>query len=118
MVGLVAQKDEEAVPARTEDLYGFGTLALVREVDEIQGKDRAARVVLEGLERFRVIDVIRSEPYMAARFELRGDLEERGDRAEVLIGSVKTLFRQFVELAVELPDELSVAMQALPTARH
>ncbi|MGE0868430.1 MAG: endopeptidase La [Kofleriaceae bacterium] len=118
LIGVIAQRNEHAVPAGPDDIFRVGTLATIREVVQLSAKDRTVQVVLSGRERFRVLDFVRTEPYLVCRFATATEIEETGGNAEVLIGTVKTLFRQLVELAIELPDELADALPHLTSGRH
>jgi len=118
MVGLVAQRTTHTRRPGPDDLYRMGTMAIVRDVDELRGRERAVRVVLAGLERFRILEFLQTEPYLVARFEVVPDREANGSGSEVLLRTAKSLFRQFVELSMELPGELSAAVDQMPDPRQ
>jgi ATP-dependent Lon protease len=118
MVGLVAQKTTHANRPGPDDLYRMGTMSAVRDVDELPSRSGALRVVLAGLERFRILEFLQTEPYLVARFEMAPEQEADGPGTEVLLRTVKSLFRQLVDLSMELPGELSAAVDQMTDARQ
>src|SRR5579863_8987477 len=76
LVALVAVRDGETRPPRPEDLYAFGTAALVH--DSLRGPDDALRLAVQGLERVRIVGWARTDPYFVARVQWMPDAVERG----------------------------------------
>ncbi len=72
LVALVAQRETD----RPEDLYAFGTAALVH--DALHGPGDVLRVAVQGLDRVRIVGWVRTEPYLVARVQLLPDSVERG----------------------------------------
>ncbi|HZU85121.1 MAG TPA: LON peptidase substrate-binding domain-containing protein, partial [Polyangiaceae bacterium] len=105
-VALVAQKNAERVPARPEDLYAVGTMASVHELARVEG---AVRLVAQGVARIRIVDFVRSHPYLVARIEAAPEAHEQGPEIEGLMRTAKDLFGRFVAMADELPNELAAA---------
>ena len=66
-VALVTLRETAAGPPRPEDLYAFGTAALLHEA--LQGPESVLRVAVQGLERVRIIGWVRTEPYLIARVQ-------------------------------------------------
>ncbi len=111
VIGVVTQRDAAAEAPQQADLYRVGTLATIHKV--AKQPDGTLRLVVQGLQRFRITEVIETKPYLKARVEepmeiapAAGDLE-----AEALVRNAGTLFRQIVELSPLLPDELAGALQ-------
>jgi ATP-dependent Lon protease len=117
LLGIVAQMNPGAMHPAPEDLYRVGTLATVRSATRLDG-DRMMQITVTGLERIRVVDYSSTEPFLVSRFEVAPDAESSGEATEVLVTTVKTLFRQLVELSDELRNDLADVMQAQPTPRH
>ncbi len=76
LVALVAIRESDSRPPRPEDLYAFGTAALVH--DSLRGPDDVLRVAVQGLERVRIVGWARTEPYLVARVQWMPDDLERG----------------------------------------
>ncbi|HEM62454.1 MAG TPA: endopeptidase La, partial [Chloroflexi bacterium] len=65
MVGLVTVKNPEAGRARPQDLYSMGTAAVVHRA--MKTPTGSVGVIVQGLERFRIVEFTQTEPYLKAR---------------------------------------------------
>ena len=65
LLAVVTQARPEAEIPTGSDLYAIGTAAVVRQMTQ-PGSD-TVMVVLEGLERIAIVDVIQAHPYMRSR---------------------------------------------------
>src|SRR5512145_568852 len=61
-VGLVAAKNPELETPGPEDLYQVGTLATVHRL--LRAPDGTIRLLVQGLERFKVVEFVGEEPYL------------------------------------------------------
>jgi ATP-dependent Lon protease len=105
LVALVAIRESDSRVPRPEDLYAFGTAALVH--DSLRGPDDVLRVAVQGLERVRIVGWTRTEPYLVARVQWMPDDLERGHELDALVQSARQLFLRFVSLVTELSSELA-----------
>ncbi len=110
-IGVVTQRDASAEEPQEADLYRIGTVATIHKV--VKQPDGTLRLVVQGLKRFRIVELVQTRPYLQARVEgvdeiaaPAGELE-----TEALVRNAATLFRQIVELSPLLPDELAGAVQ-------
>jgi ATP-dependent Lon protease len=94
-----------------DDLYRLGTAAIVHQL--VRAPDGSLRIVLQGLERVRVIDFVSTEPYLVARVEPAPERQSASEETAGLRRAVLDLFRTLVGLADELPNELSAAAESL-----
>jgi ATP-dependent Lon protease len=67
VLGVVAQRDPKAENPTSADLHAIGTFARVAEIHRMSGGDY--RLTLEGLDRFALAELVRSEPYWLAEGE-------------------------------------------------
>jgi ATP-dependent Lon protease len=112
---LVAQKTEHDQPG-PDDLYRVGTAAIVHQLARLP--DGTLRVVVQGLERVRLLDFVATDPYLVARTELFPDRSTPGVELEALRRAAVDLFRRLVALVDELPAETANAAEALADARQ
>ena len=109
LVGTVAQRDpSEDTPTRA-GLHDVGTVAVIHKV--LKQPDGTLRIVAQGLGRFRIVEVVQTEPYFKARIENIVE-DEPGDDVEIqaLARSVTSLFENVVALSPALPDELAAVI--------
>jgi len=111
LIGVFTQRDPGTEDPQEADLHRVGTLATVHKV--LKQPDGTVRLVVQGLHRIRITEMMQVRPYLSARIaqvpELAppaGDLE-----TEALARNAANLFRQVVELSPMLPDELATVAQ-------
>ncbi len=91
---LVTQKDAEVEDPQNGDLYRVGTVAKVKQVLNLPGD--SIRVLVEGLHRAVLLNVLETEPFMMA--EVRNVPRAQSDPVE-LEALVRTTHQYFEELA-------------------
>ncbi len=94
LLGVVTQRDAAVSDPGLADLHDVGTVARVVQIERT--RDRGYRVVLEGLARFTLGDLVRREPYCLATGTPRPDVLGDADEARLL---AKTLRDHVTELA-------------------
>ncbi|MBI2544441.1 MAG: LON peptidase substrate-binding domain-containing protein, partial [Candidatus Rokubacteria bacterium] len=107
LIGVVTQRDPAVEEPGPEDLYPVGTAALIHKV--LKQPDGTLRLVVQGIARFRVLEIVQREPFLRARVEEVAEVEaSAGDlEGEALTRSAAGLFQKIVALAPTLPDELA-----------
>jgi ATP-dependent Lon protease len=113
---LVAQRDPKAEPAKPEDLYRVGTVGVIHQL--ARAPDGSLRLMVQGVERIRLLDFIGTEPYLAARIEAAPDQTVLAPEVDAHRRAVVDIFRRLVEVSPELPDELATAVQSITDPRH
>jgi ATP-dependent Lon protease len=118
MLALVAQRDdrEEVEQAGPDDLHRVGTAAIIHQL--VRGPDGTLRLVVQGLERIRVLDFVATEPYLVARVAPAPDRGSSGLEVEGLRRATIDLFRRLVALIPDLPDEVGVAAETVTDPRQ
>ncbi len=116
LLAVVAQRDPSVENAGPGDLHRIGTVATIHQL--ARGPDGVLRLLVQGLERIRVVDWVGTEPYLVARVEVVPDPPARGDEAAGLRRAAVDLFRRLVGLSDDLPDELAAAVEVLPELRQ
>src|SRR6202011_3274670 len=114
---LVAQRTEHVDNEPTpDDLHRVGTAAIVHQL--VRLADGTLRVVVQGLERVRLVDFVATEPYLVARVELAPEQAPPGVELEGLRRAAIDLFRRVVALVDELPNETANAAETVSDPRQ
>src|SRR5512147_632502 len=107
VIGVVTQRDPGIDDPVESDLYPIGTLTHIHKM--FRFPDGSLRLVVQGIQRFRIVQVTQYRPFLKAQVELireeipaEQEIEVRG-----LAQSVLGLFQKVVELSPTLSDELS-----------
>src|SRR6266446_4278174 len=121
LLALVAQRDAKAEAAAPADLHRMGTVGMIHQL--ARAPDGSVRIMVQGIERFRLIDLTAAEPYLIGRIETAPDqIGEATDAdatdAEALRLAVVEVLRRLVEASRELPDDLAAAVASVTDPRH
>ena len=85
----------------------MGTAAIIHQLARVP--DGGVRLMVQGLERVRVLDWIGREPYLVARVEAAPDDTAQATEIDALRRAIVEVFRRLIEASPELPDELAAA---------
>jgi ATP-dependent Lon protease len=105
LVGTVMQRDPQQDAPGADDLHPVGTVAVIHK--SVKQADGSLRLIVQGLGRFRIVEVLEREPFLRARVEAIEEPTPGADlELEALTRSVRSLFEKVVTLTPGLPDEL------------
>src|SRR2546422_1360788 len=107
LIAVVMQRDATEEEPGANGLHPVGTLAMIHRV--LKQPDGTLRLIVQGVGRVRVVEVVETAPYLRARVEFLSDVPpaEQDVEAEALVRSVTALFEKVVALSPALPDELA-----------
>ncbi|MCC6708362.1 MAG: endopeptidase La [Gammaproteobacteria bacterium] len=108
---LVAQKsagDDNPQPA---DIHAVGTVSNILQLLKLP--DGTIKVLVEGVQRARIVDFIETDDLYAANCEMIEPEEVSGREAEVLSRSLMTQFEQYVKLNKKVPPEIISSLSSI-----
>ena len=103
LIGIVALKYDVESPKHT-DFYDVGTAAKIVHVFESTSDN--IKFLLEGVVRIKVVEYLQTEPHYKARIEELREFTEKSETIDVLVQSVKTLFKLSAMLGKTLPKDI------------
>ena len=106
LVGALTQRDAAQESPLPPDLHRMGTVATIHRM--LKQSDGTIRLVVQGVERFRVLEFTQTTPHLRARIERVPDILPAPDdvEAQALGRQVQTLFTRIVELSPAVSDDL------------
>ncbi len=106
VIGVVTQRDPAIDEPVESDLYRLGTLTHIHKMFKFP--DGSLRLVVQGVQRFRILQVSQYRPFLKATIELIPERVAPEHEVEVkaLAQSAQALFQRVVELSPTLSDEL------------
>jgi ATP-dependent Lon protease len=116
LLALVAQRDAKTEPAALEDLHRMGTVGVIHQL--ARAPDGSVRLMVQGLERVRLLDLVSTEPYLVARIQAAPEPSVQTTEGDALRRAVLDIFRRLVEASPDLPDELAGAVENVTDPRH
>ena len=106
IIALVTSKNEEIDEPAPGEVHEIGTAAQVHRV--LKTPDGTMRLLVQGLERVRLLEYTQEQPFLRARIEIVPEVLEDGLEMEALMRAVQDLFRKLIELEPQMPDELTI----------
>jgi ATP-dependent Lon protease len=107
VIGIVTQRDPQTETPGPADIYPTGAAVAIRMMGK--GSD-ATRLIVQGLQRFQILQVLQTEPYLRARVRLIDEAAQAAPEDAVEVEALKrqlgTLFGKIVDLSADMPDEL------------
>ncbi len=106
VIGVITQRDPAVDDPVESDLYRVGTLTHIHKMFKFP--DGSLRLVVQGVQRFRLKGVGQYRPFIKASIEMLGESVPAEQEIEVkaLAQSAQGLFQRVVELSPTLSDEL------------
>src|SRR5574341_2129009 len=105
LVGLVASKNPELEMPGPADLFSVGTIATVHRL--LRAPDGTIRLLVQGMDRSRVGEVVEDEPYLRAKVELAPEVIEQGIEVDALARNARDQFQQITQMIPSFPEELA-----------
>lgn len=114
LVGLVAAVNPELESPGPADLYRVGTIATVHRL--LRAPDGTIRLLVQGMERFRVGEFVTEEPYLKAKIELAPEMMEEGLEIDALARNARDQFQQITQMIPSFPEELASSITSVEDA--
>ncbi len=105
IIALSTLKDPNVENPQPSDIHEIGVAAAIHTMLRLPEHQR---LIVQGIKRIRIKEVVQTEPYIRARVEEVPDVRDWADDLEIeaLRRNVATAFRKVVELSPNLSDEL------------
>ncbi|MGY8780631.1 MAG: endopeptidase La [Fidelibacterota bacterium] len=105
-VVVVAQEDGSIEDPSPEDLYSFGTLAVVLKVFDMPDNSKSA--IVQGIDRVKILSYNQKEPYYRAAVQRVADTSPTDDIELDAMGSnLRQVFGELIQVAPNLSEEHS-----------
>ena len=106
LIAVFTQRDAAVEEPVQEDLYAVGTATHIHKMFKLP--DGSLRLIVQGLARLKLDDVVSTHPYLRARVSAASEDTNDADRLEIdaLARNIKTNFQQVVSLSPLLSDDL------------
>ena len=113
-IGLLLQRDPSVEKPSATDLYEVGVLATV--VRYVTSPDGNHHLVAQGENRFRMLQVVRDKPFLAARIESLTDTDTGSSEIEARLDALKQRAMEALSLLPQVPAELARTVQSVESA--
>ncbi len=107
LIAICAQRNPDVELPEWTDLYSVGAIAKIHKVWRMP--DGSVRLIVQGMDRAIIEEVVQSEPHMRARMRR---LQDEGEPGSMTVQAMsRTILHQFqamVKMVPHLPDELQI----------
>lgn len=113
-IGVVTQRDSNIEEPTKEDIFSVGTLAHIMK--SITMPDGSVTIIVQGLKRFSILDIVQKEPYYKAHVteyatnEFDNEIKEN-ETFKALVDSIRDTASNIIKLSGSLPREANYALK-------
>lgn len=112
-VGVLMQRDAKMADPSAIDLHRTGTVANILRY--VSAPDGGHHLVLQGEQRFGIVDFIRERPFFAARVQRIEETEPRSPEMEARTLNLRQQALEALQLLPQVPQDLFAAVQSAGT---
>ncbi|UAY51136.1 endopeptidase La [Ferruginibacter albus] len=110
LIGVIAQKDSTVEEPTVSDLQEIGTIAKIAKL--IKMPDGGTTIIIQGRKRFKVEEITTDDPYFKAKTKLLTEELIKDDKDfNAMVGSIKDLAAQIINLSPNLPNEAAIILK-------
>ncbi|MBT3250383.1 MAG: endopeptidase La [Candidatus Marinimicrobia bacterium] len=103
MIIVVAQKDGSVETPTSDDLFEWGTLAIVMRVFNMPDKQKSA--IVQGIGRVRITQFTESKPYFKGNIMRFDDPDDSSVELKALMTNLQVVYEKLVDVAPYLSNE-------------
>jgi ATP-dependent Lon protease len=110
IIGVVSQLDVSIEDPTFEQLNKVGTVAHI--IKMLQMPDGNTTVIIQGKQRFRLIEEVQSEPYIKVTISKFNETKYKTDKEfKALVASIREMSSQIIQLSPNIPSEAAMALK-------
>ncbi|MFO1154027.1 MAG: endopeptidase La [Rhodospirillales bacterium] len=110
-IGVILQRDPQVEVPDVGDLYAVGTIANILRF--ITAQDGSHHLVCQGVQRFRIVGIEQTTPYLVARHQLISDDQPATTAIEARAHQLRARAEEALQLLPQVPSELISAVQSI-----
>ena len=103
-IGLCASHDRERTMPGPEEIFRIGTIAAVHR--QLRRQDNTVRMLVNGLNRFRIISFVTTEPFLVAEIEPLPEDIRSTTQTEAMSRNLVDMFMRLAEFVPSIPADL------------
>ncbi len=113
MLGLLLSKRSDIDSRHTaDDLCRIGTVSVILKMSKME--DEKAQLLIQGLNRFKVVEYLKNRDYMHARISvLKSRNNDRNKENRALMANIVEQYEKIVKLSPGLPAEIGQMVKTL-----
>jgi ATP-dependent Lon protease len=114
LLGVMAQREDGETEPTPDKLYATGTVVVINRMMRSPGAEEVLHLIVQGQERFRIIEFTQTTPYLKARVEILPEpVREKTPEVEALQRNIQVLVQKALSLLPNVPPEIrNIIVQA------
>ena len=114
LLGVVAQREDNEAEPTPDNLYKTGTVVVINRMMRSPGAEEVLHLIVQGQERFRLIEFTGQAPHLKARVEVLAEpVREKTPEVEALQRNIQVLVQKALSLLPNVPPEIrNIIVQA------
>lgn len=111
-IGCITVKTEDVKgsDAKPSDLYEIGTIVNIKRMIRAES---VVQLIVQGIDRFRVLDWSQEQPFLKANIEILPELEVvNAEEVEALKRAIKGLIQEALAMLPQVPPEVRMAVMS------
>ena len=110
-IAIVSQRDPDVEDPTMDDLYEYGVFAKV--VKQLTLPNGSVTVIIQGLGRLRVLEILKDTPYLVGRVEHAPEImPDKFDKEwRTAVEDLRRMADEYINLTDEIPDEATFAIR-------
>ncbi|MDP4662718.1 MAG: endopeptidase La [Salibacteraceae bacterium] len=116
IIGVVAQKDQSIEEPLPEHLFEVGTVAKILKM--LKMPDGSSTIIIQGIRRIKVKEVVETEPYFTATVEVfeKEEVRPTEKRFKALVSTIKDMALRIIHESPNIPSEASIAIKNIESS--
>ncbi|MCL4078367.1 endopeptidase La [Coriobacteriia bacterium Es71-Z0120] len=111
LVALATQREAETQEPDPDDIHSIGCVVSI--LQELKLPDGTAKALVEGIKRVRIVEYLRTDPYMEVRIEPIEEAAEADLETEALMRNLVADFERAAQLGKPIPQEVLIAANGI-----
>lgn len=104
LMGLASAFDESLANPGPDDIQQVGTIARIRRI--FRAPDGTIRLLVVGLNRFKLHHILKEEPYLMGKITLHTETMDESIGVKALMRNVRSQFSHITNLIPSIPQEI------------
>src|SRR4051812_6860070 len=111
LIGVVTQRNADVEDPAYGDLYTVGVACGILKLFKLPDGNQS--IIVHGLARFRLLELVQTEPFAMGRIEVLEDVVRPGPELDALVNSVRQQANRVIELSPNTPDEAAQVLNSI-----
>ncbi|MCP4726198.1 MAG: endopeptidase La [bacterium] len=108
IVGVFSKKIGKDGETVSDDIFPIGTAATILKLFRMP--DESLRIIVQGLQRIKLEEMMQSVPYLKARIEVQENEYNQNIKTEALYKNIIETFKKIVQINQAVPEEIVTAV--------